>query len=256
MQHILVEAIANIHKGANTGIGYESARAIAAASTNYHVLMGSRSIEKGEAAVRGIEAKSLPGSVSFIQLDVTDDESITIAVDRVDKEFGHLDVLINNAGIQVYDNTPLSNRLRKTFETNSIAPAVVSDAFLPLLKRSTQARIIYVGSSLGSVSRKLDKNLPVATTLSLPYRMSKAALNMLIAYDHIELEPFGIKVHGVCPGYVVTNLSGTGEIGIQERKDKGAGSPEDSGQTMLSIVEGKRDLDVGMLVYKDGVHPW
>lgn len=248
--------IPNILTGANAGIGYESAIAIAAASTNYHVLVGSRSIPKGEAAVREVQSKSLPGSVSLIQLDVTDDESIKNAVGRVDREFGHLDVLINNAGIQVYDTTPLSNRLRKTFETNSIAPAVVSEAFLPLLKLSTHARIIYVGSSLGSVSRKLDKTLPVATKLSLPYRMSKAALNMLIAYDHIELEPFGIKVHGVCPGYVVTSLSGTGEKGVQERKLKGAGSPEASGQTILSIVEGKRDLHVGTLVHKDGVHPW
>jgi NAD(P)-dependent dehydrogenase (short-subunit alcohol dehydrogenase family) len=218
--------------------------------------VASRSIEKGEAAIKEIEAKLLPGSVSLIQLDVTDDESINNAVAKVDKEFGHLDILINNAGIQVYDDSPLSNRLRKTFETNSIAPAVVSEAFLPLLKNSTRARLIYVGSGLGSIARKLDKNWNTATALSLPYRMSKAALNMLIAYDHIELEPFGIKVHGVCPGYVVTNLSGTGEKGIQQRKEKGAGSPASSGQFILSIVEGKRDRDAGTLVYKDGVHPW
>lgn len=187
---------------------------------------------------------------------MTDDESVGNAVVKVDQLFGHLDILINNAGIQVYDNSPLSSRLRRTFETNSIAPAVVSEAFLPLLKRSSQARLIYVGSSLGSMARKLDKTWNSATSLSLPYRMSKAALNMLIAYDHVELEPFGIKVHGVCPGYVVTNLSGTGDKGVEERKNRGAGSPDISGQTILSIIKGYRDQDAGTLVYKDGVHPW
>jgi NAD(P)-dependent dehydrogenase (short-subunit alcohol dehydrogenase family) len=86
--------------------------------------------------------------------------------------------------------------------------------------------------------------------------MSKAALNMLAICNHVALRPQGIKVWTYCPGYVVTNLSGTGEKGRRERVERGARDPKESAEGILAIVEGKRDSEVGKFVHKDGVYPW
>jgi NAD(P)-dependent dehydrogenase (short-subunit alcohol dehydrogenase family) len=89
-----------------------------------------------------------------------------------------------------------------------------------------------------------------------PYHMAKAAMNMLMACDYALLGPKGLKAWAYCPGYVVTDLSGTGEKGRQERIDNGAGNPRDSAIGLLAIIEGKRDADVGKFVHRDGLYDW
>jgi NAD(P)-dependent dehydrogenase (short-subunit alcohol dehydrogenase family) len=172
----------------------------------------------------------------------------------VEKEFGRLDVLINNAGLVPKEETLIS-RLRETFEANTFGPAVVTETFTPLLRKSENARLIFVTSSLGSISEKLDPANWSSPLPVLEYRMSKTALNMLAAYHHVHFEG-KVKVWTYCPGYVVTDLSRTGQQGIEERKNRGAGDPRDSAAGILALVEGKRDSEVGSFVNKDGKIEW
>lgn len=186
---------------------------------------------------------------------MTDLKSIEAAASSVAQEFGRVDVLINNAGI-ISSAKTLLEQLRETFETNSFGPAVITETFFPLLEKSKNARLIYVSSGLGSIDMRLDPNDPYRMVPGLPYRMSKAALNMLVACNVVTYGPKGVKAWAFDPGYVVTNLSGTGEKGVEERKQRGAGDPRISAQSLADIVDGKRDGDVGKFVHGNGIYPW
>jgi len=237
--------------GANSGIGYDTTKSLVAASPSYHVIMACRSAEKAAQALSEIQTTSPKGSLSTIQLDVTDHASIYEAVKIIDEEFGRLDTLINNAGVAP-KSQGLAEQLRETFEVNTIGQVIMTEAFRPLLAKSKDARLIFVSTSLSSVSLRLQPdhktyNVPIA-----PYRISKAALNMWAACAAKEGKEQGIRVWTLDPGLVVTNLGGNKEL----LKQWGASSSEVSAQTILSIIEGKRDADIGKLMYKDGVHPW
>jgi len=236
--------------GANGGVGFETARAVAK-SPKHHVIIGSRSLEKGKAAVEEVKSGNPEASVSAVQLDVTDDKSIENAVASVTKDLGRLDVLINNAGIASH-KTKLVENLRESFETNTFGAANVTDHFIPLLLKSKDARIIYVTSGLGSITDALNPQAGMNYAPLIPaYRMSKAALNMLMACNKHEYGDKGVKLWTFCPGYVVTNLSGTGEAGKQQRRDTGAGSPAVSGKNLARIVFGERDGDEGKYVHDE-----
>lgn len=166
-----------------------------------------------------------------------------------------MDVLINNAGI-ISRAESLRDKLRENMETNTIGAAVVSQSFRPLLLKSQHAKIINVSSGLGSITETLNPKFPYYKSTVGPYMMSKAAMNMLTAYDYVHLGDKGVKVWSFCPGFVVTNLTGTGEKGVQERIARGAGSPKESARGLLDIVEGKRDADVGKFIHRDGVYGW
>jgi len=166
-----------------------------------------------------------------------------------------VDVLINNAGI-ISRAKSLRDQLRESFETNTIGAAVVSQAFSPLLLKSQKAKMINVSSGLGSIALTMDSSSPYYKAPAQAYMMSKSAMNMLTAYDYARLGDQGVKFWSYCPGFVVTNLTGTGEKGRQERIARGAGSPKDSANGLLAIVEGKRDADVGKFVHQNGIYGW
>ena len=236
--------------GANSGIGYDATKALVA-SSSYHVIMACRSSEKAAQAFSEIQATSPKGSLSTIQLDVTDHASIYEAVKIVDQEFGRLDTLINNAGA-VPQSKGFAEQLREAFEINTIGQVIMTEAFRPLLAQSKDARLIFVTSRLSSISLRLQPDHERYNVSLAPYRMSKTALNMWAACAAKEGKEQGIRVWTLDPGFVVTNLGGNKEA----LKQMGAGSPEVSAQTILGIVEGKRDADVGKLIYKDGIYPW
>ncbi|KAL9075860.1 MAG: hypothetical protein Q9161_001253 [Pseudevernia consocians] len=240
--------------GANSGIGYAASKVIASASPKYHVLMASRSLAKGESASAAVRAPAgIKGQVSSIQLDVTDETSIAAAAARVESEHGRLDVLVNNAGIASKAAT-LKEQLQRTFDTNVIGAALVAQAFAPLLAKSPNPYLLHISSGLGSMTFASDKGRAEYGVDIRPYRMSKAALNMLALQDAKVLGKQGVKVFAVCPGLVESNLRGEA---AEERSAGGrAGDPEVSGETILGIMEGGRDADVGKFVYKDGVYPW
>jgi NAD(P)-dependent dehydrogenase (short-subunit alcohol dehydrogenase family) len=207
--------------------------------------MACRSAEKAVQALSEIQETSPKGSLSAIQIDVTDHDSINQAAKIVDEEFGRLDVLINNAGA-LPKSVGLAEQMREAFETNTIGQVIMTEAFRPLLTKSKNARLIFVSTRLSSISLRIQPSYNVQV---VPYCISKAALNMWAVCMAKEGKEQGIRVWILDPGFVATNLDGNkGHIG--------AGSSVVSAQTILSIVEGKRDADVEKLVHKGGVHPW
>jgi NAD(P)-dependent dehydrogenase (short-subunit alcohol dehydrogenase family) len=183
--------------GANRGIGLEICKQLG--RIGHTVILTARNEEKGREAI-----KELKGDVVFHTLDVTSQASVDELYHFVSDEYNRLDVLINNAGI-VMKNTDLSlieiDDVKKIMETNFYGPMRMNKAFMPLLQKSEDARIINVSSSMGSVA-----NL---TGGYAGYRISKIGLNaqtILLSYD---LKRIGIKVFSMCPGWVKTDMGGT-----------------------------------------------
>lgn len=241
--------------GANSGVGFAAAKVLACASGTFHVIMASRSLEKGQAAMSELKNASPKGALSIVQLDVTDEASIEAAAGHVYQQFGRLDVLVNNAGVgSMSDN--IKTRMKLCLETNVMGPAMVAAAFRSLLLKSQNPYSIYVSSGAGTLVRNAFER-PVkheGVKNGEAYGVSKAALNMLAVLEAGEWGREGLKVFVMSPGFVRSNLRGSSE---EARSGWGkAGDPEVSGQLVLDIVQGKRDSDVGRFVHKDGVYPW
>jgi NAD(P)-dependent dehydrogenase (short-subunit alcohol dehydrogenase family) len=202
--------------GANQGIGLQIAKELA--GHGFTVLVGSRNFERGEAAARTIE-----GDARALQLDVTDQASIAAAAERVGKEFGRLDVLVQNAAIsnttkragqsiadyakRVRPSNVSLEEMRAVWETNVFGVLAVYQAMLPLLRQTPGARIVNVSSGAGSLTRNSDPTNPHRAVFGPVYPASKTALNALTLAMAIELEPEGIKVNAVSPGFTKTNLN-------------------------------------------------
>lgn len=238
--------------GANSGVGFATSKVIARAAEHFHVIMTGRSLDKVTDAMEEIKrAEGIKGSLSAVKLDVTDEASIAQAAGLVGEKYGRLDVLVNNAGVGGL-RLELQPRFRACLDTNVIGPAMVAAAFRPLLLKSARPYSIYVSSGAGSLMRASQsvRQFPDEDA----YRVSKAALNMIGVLEARDYGPQGLKVFIMSPGFVVSNLRGTGEA---ERSGWGkAGDPEVSGKTVLSIIQGERDADVGKLVHDTGLHPW
>ncbi|MEG9434725.1 SDR family oxidoreductase [Edaphobacter sp. HDX4] len=203
--------------GANQGIGLQIAKDLVA--HGFTVLVGSRDFERGEAAARevGQDAHAL-------QLDVTDQASITAAAKRVQSEFSRLDVLIQNAAISNTNKLPGQtvaeyaattrpsnvslDEMRAVWDTNVFGVLAVYQAMLPLLRQTPGARIVNVSSGVGSLTTNSDPAFPWRSIFGPVYPASKTALNALTVAMALELEPEGIKVNAVSPGFTKTNLNG------------------------------------------------
>ena len=185
--------------GGNRGIGLEISRQLAGRAAR--VILTARSAEAGAEAVKRLAAQNL--SVEFHALDVTDSESIAALLDFLERKFGRLDVLINNAGIiSKADTAGLEVSLatvRATLETNSLAPLLLSQTLVPLLKRSTAPRIVNVSSGMGALS-SMEGGYAA-------YRISKTALNAVTRILAAELRG-AVAVNSVCPGWVKTDMGG------------------------------------------------
>lgn len=220
------------------------------AKGSYHVLMGSRSSEKGNAAVKELQSRNLPGSVEMIPLDVTDDDTIERAASSLHRDHGKLDILVNNAGIGSL-TPPLRQQMRDAFDTNATGPAIVTNAFAPLLQKSTASpRIVNISSGVGSINRRLDPSSPTYKLQGLQYRASKAALSMVTACQWVEYAPLGIKVFAYDPGFTQSNL------GPQNKAENGARPAAESVMPLIDVLEGKRDDEVGRFLHNTGVYPW
>ncbi len=147
--------------GANKGIGFEIARGLGAKKIK--VLMGARDQARGQAAVEKLKAEG--ADARFIKLDVTDSGTIQHAAEWIEKEFGRLDILVNNAGIGDMGAKPSGAslaRVREIYETNLFGPMAMTQAFLPLLKKSKHGRIVNVSSGLGSLTLASKPDSPIA----------------------------------------------------------------------------------------------
>lgn len=189
--------------GANKGIGFEVARQLS--GKGFTVLLGARDQQRGEEA-----AAKIPGA-TFIALDLNEPETALAAAKEIQQKYGHLDVLVNNAGIVDFsDGLPgVANldAVRKTFDTNFFGALYVSQAMLPLLRKSPAARIVNVSSTLGSIAKQNNPANPYAAFASIGYSGSKAALNMLTVNLAQELRETPAKVNSACPGYVATDIN-------------------------------------------------
>lgn len=201
--------------GANQGIGLQIATDLAASGLT--VLLASRNLDRGKSA-----AQTIDGDVRPIQLDVTDESSIRAAVAQVEQQFGRLDILINNAAISRangQESETMQNYIQRSratlisldevrtiWETNVFGVLAVTQAFVPLLRKSEAGRIVNVSSSLGSLSINSTPN-PYRSTFNPGYGASKTALNAITLAFAIDLEAEGIKVNAVTPGFTSTALN-------------------------------------------------
>ncbi len=220
--------------GANQGVGLQVAKELAA--KGHTVLVGSRSFERGEAAAREIG----PDAIA-VQLDVTDAASIAAATEHIRTEIGRLDLLVNNAGISNTTKGDMSlveygkvsqasnaslDEIRAVWETNVFGVLAVYQAMLPLLRESSDARIVNVSSGVGSLTLNADPAFPYHPYFGPIYPASKTALNAITLAMMVELESTDIKVNLVSPGFTSTNLNGY----------EGAESVEDGSREVVRVA--------------------
>ena len=193
--------------GANQGIGLATANRLAK-EYGHHVIIGSRDANAGAKVAASLRAEG--HAASNVQLDLSSDSSILVAAKIIEEKFGRLDVLINNAGILIDGKFPDQSPrdlFTQTFATNVIGTACLTEALLPLLRKSQLPRVILVSSRMGSLAQATIRDTPFFAIDYKAYDASKAALNMLaLNYDRI-LEDVGARVNVACPGLVSTNLS-------------------------------------------------
>jgi NAD(P)-dependent dehydrogenase (short-subunit alcohol dehydrogenase family) len=193
--------------GANKGIGYEIARGLGA--KKIRVLVGARDEARGHAATEKLKADG--ADARFIRLDVTNHETIRRASEWIEKEFGRLDILVNNAGIAEFGAKPSGAdlaKVREIYETNFFGPIALTQAMLPLLRKSKHGRVVNVSSSLGSLTLASQPDSPMAQFVILGYNTSKTALNSMTVQFANELKGTPIKVNAICPGYCATDING------------------------------------------------
>ena len=239
--------------GGNKGIGLQIAKDLV--GHGFTVLVGSRSIDNGETA-----AKSIGPDAHALQLDVTDQASITAAAERIRSEFGRLDVLMNNAGIshagrpgRKFENLGDVNSLvtaplddvRTVFETNVFGVIAVTQAMLPLLREAPAGRIVITASSGGSLTLNSDPTNPHRAMFG-NYSVSKSAAHAVMLAFAIALESTNIKVNAACPGFTSTalnNFNGTRSV------EEGAREP-----VRLALIGA--DGPTGTFSDESGPVPW
>jgi NAD(P)-dependent dehydrogenase (short-subunit alcohol dehydrogenase family) len=195
--------------GGNKGIGFETVRQLA--QQGVHVILAARDRAKGVDAALKLQAEGL--AVEALALDVTSAASLAAAVKEIEQKHGHLDILINNAGVMTDDKSkPVSEQSldtwRTTFETNVFGLIAVTQAFLPLLKKSDAGRIVNLSSVLGSLALHSDPKSPIYDFKVPAYNVSKTAVNGWTVQLAYELRNTRIKVNAAHPGYVKTDMGG------------------------------------------------
>ena len=223
--------------GANKGLGQQTARRLIA--DGHDVWIAARDPGRGLAAADELGAR-------FVQLDVTDDASVTAAAERVAGD-GGLDVLVNNAGIVGARKPPTEltpDDFRSVFETNLFGIVRVTRAFLPLLERSSNPVVVNVSSGMGSIGLTSDPDRLESTITSLIYSPSKAALNMLTT-QYAKAFPW-LRVNAVDPGYTATDFN----------DHRGTKPVEQGAEIIVRMAKLDRLGPTGTFVDEDGVVPW
>jgi len=203
--------------GANKSIGLESARQLL--QKGYYVYLGSRNLENGLEAALQLQAEGLT-QVEAIQIDVADQQSVDAARAQIGQKTAVLDVLINNAGISgVVPQNALEagiDNFKSVFDTNLYGVVRVTQAFIDLLRKSPEPRIVNVSSSVGSLSLQSDPNWRFYHHAKFAiYSSSKSALNMYTVHLAYELRDTAFKVNAIDPGYTKTDFNhhqGTGTV--------------------------------------------
>jgi NAD(P)-dependent dehydrogenase (short-subunit alcohol dehydrogenase family) len=205
--------------GGNRGLGLQTARELG--RLGIHLILGVRDPQKGKTAVAELKKEGVHAAT--IRLDVADLSTHARARDYIEKYYGKLDILINNAGIWK-DSATASNRaeggnptstlpmeiLRETFETNFFGTVALTQCLLPLIHKAPHGRIVNVSSILGSLSLHADPGSPIYSHKTFAYDASKTALNAFTVHLAYELRNTPIKVNSAHPGWVKTEMGGEG----------------------------------------------
>jgi len=232
--------------GANKGIGYETARQLASQSMT--VLIGARDEQRGKEAAAKLQGDGL--DARFLQLDVSDETTHETARRFIEDNFGWLDILVNNAGIAL-DLTQKPSEvemqtLRKTFDTNFFGPIAVTQALLPLIRKSSAGRIVNVSSGLGSLTKHSDPAWEFYPVKLLAYNASKTALNAFTVMLAHELKDTAIKVNSADPGFTATDLNG----------HRGYKTVEQGASVITQLATLPADGVTGSYFDDQGVLPW
>ncbi|WP_342628404.1 SDR family oxidoreductase [Nguyenibacter vanlangensis] len=232
--------------GANKGIGLEIARQLAQAGV--FVIIGARDPGRARAAVENLSSQGL--AAQSVPIDVDDQATIAAAVETIGAQHGKLDILVNSAGIvDVEDGPPTVSSpeaVRRIMDTNFIGALAVTQAMLPLLRRSSAGRIVNLSSSLGSLTLNGDPSSPYYSARLIGYNASKAALNMLTVQLSAELRGTPIVVNSVSPGYVKTDLTG----------HNGFMTPEEGAKLPVEYALLGEDAVSGRFAGPGGETPW
>jgi NAD(P)-dependent dehydrogenase (short-subunit alcohol dehydrogenase family) len=233
--------------GANKGIGYAIAAGLGA--LGWSVGVGARDESRREAAVDKLRAGGV--DAFGVPLDVTDDASATAAAQLIEQRAGRLDVLVNNAGIvggMPQEPTGVDPEIIRTVvETNVIGVVRVTNAMLPLLRRSAAPRIVNMSSSVGSLTRQSGPGGALTTgPIAIAYSPSKTFLNAVTVQYARELAGTNILINAACPGYVATDLNGF----------RGVRTPEQGAATAIRLATLPADGPTGGFFEDAGPIPW
>ncbi|MCQ9636730.1 SDR family oxidoreductase [Chryseobacterium sp. WG23] len=238
--------------GANKSIGFEVVRQLA--QKGIYVYLGSRNLQNGVEAVDQLKAEGL-NNIEAIQLDITDDESVKNARLEIGKKTKILDILINNAGIYGgYPQTALGatiDQFKATYDANVYGVIRVTQAFIDLLKKSPEPRIVNVSSSQGSITLHSNSTYKYYDNKGVVYLSSKSAMNMFTVVLAYELKDTAFKINAVCPGYTKTDFNG----------HRGPGSLEDAGKRIVKYALLGKDGATGKFFSEEnnpetGEIPW
>ncbi|WP_057915932.1 SDR family NAD(P)-dependent oxidoreductase [Peribacillus muralis] len=223
--------------GGNKGLGFETARRLI--GLGHTVYIGARNAENGKKAANELGAQ-------FVLLDVTDNDSVNTAAAEIMKKEGHLDVLINNAGIVGGFSKPqdvTADEVRQSYETNVFGIVRVTQAFLPLLRKSEAPVIVNVSSGLGSFGMVTNPETLESKVNSLAYTSSKSAVTMLTVQYAKGLP--NIRINAVDPGPTKTDLTGHGHQTVEEGTD-----------AIVRMATIGKEGPTGTFTNRNGEMPW
>ena len=232
--------------GANKGLGFEIARQLAERGSV--VLLGARDEARGKEAASLLAASGLPAEP--LRIDVTDGDTIAAAAAQIGRRHGRLDILVNNAGITgSFRGAPSEvsvDQLRQVYETNVFGVVAVTNAMLPLLRRSGAGRIVNMSSGLGSLTLGTDPGYEFADRNLVTYQSAKTALNAITVAYAKELRETWIKVNAADPGFTATDLN----------SHRGHRTVEQGAAIAVRLALLGDDGPTGTFQDENGVIPW
>lgn len=235
--------------GANQGVGRSIAE-ILARQHGFHSIIGARNLEQGEEVAANLRAEG--HKATFVPLDLQSQQSVEAAVATIDREFGRLDVLVNNAAVLLDQNKPPLNKwdlFYTTQVTNVVGPAALTEGLLPLLRKSEvkPVRVVFVSSAMGSLALTQDKTTGWHDVDFTAYDASKAGVNVMALNYSQQLESIGAKVNVCCPGYVGSRMN---------KYDPNGKTTDEGARRAVELATLGPDGPTGTFSNTEGPLPW